>query len=200
MPKISYTEEEKTKVHQSLIDIGYDLISQQGIQHTTVEQIYKRVGISKTFFYSFFPTKEDLIVEILYKQQPKIIQFAQTLIKEHPWRQGVELFLYQCCYGAKYGITILTIEEQQMIFRRLTKESYIRFRNKQKHLFANLLICFGIEPTEERVSLFINLCLSILVLNQAIPSSLPLLIPEAAEQTIVLQIQALTDWLDTLRK
>ena len=32
-------------------------------QHTTVEQIYQKVGISRSFFYSFFPTKEDLVVE-----------------------------------------------------------------------------------------------------------------------------------------
>ena len=52
-------------------------MAEQGIQHTTVEQIYKKVGISRTFFYSFFAAKEDLIVETLYLQQPKIIAYVK---------------------------------------------------------------------------------------------------------------------------
>ena len=80
MPKVSYSEEEREKIRDALVDAGLDLMTKQGIQHTTVEQIYKKVGISRTFFYTFFPTKEDLIVEALYLQQPKIIEYAQKLM------------------------------------------------------------------------------------------------------------------------
>ena len=55
MPKVSYSEEEREKIRDALVDAGLDLMTKQGIQHTTVEQIYRRVGISRTFFYSFFP-------------------------------------------------------------------------------------------------------------------------------------------------
>ena len=82
MPKVSYSEEEREKIRDALVDAGLDLMTKQGIQHTTVEQIYKKVGISRTFFYTFFPTKEDLIVEALYLQQPKIIEYAQKLMDD----------------------------------------------------------------------------------------------------------------------
>ena len=82
MPKVSYSEEEREKIRDALVDAGLDLMTKQGIQHTTVEQIYKKVGISRTFFYTFFPTKEDLIVEALYLQQPKIIAYAQKLMDD----------------------------------------------------------------------------------------------------------------------
>lgn len=82
MPKVAYSEEERKQIRQSLIAAGLDLMSKQGIQHTTVEQIYKKVGISRTFFYSFFPAKEDLIVEALYLQQPRIIEYAKSLMKD----------------------------------------------------------------------------------------------------------------------
>ena len=62
MPKVAYSEEEREQVRAALVTAGLELMAKQGIQHTTVEQIYKKVGISRTFFYSFFPTKEDLIV------------------------------------------------------------------------------------------------------------------------------------------
>ena len=73
MPKVAYSEEDRERIRTALITVGLELMAKQGIQHTTVAQIYKKVGISRTFFYSFFPTKEDLIVETLYLQQPKII-------------------------------------------------------------------------------------------------------------------------------
>ena len=99
MPKVSYSEEEREKIRDALVDAGLDLMTKQGIQHTTVEQIYKKVGISRTFFYTFFPTKEDLIVEALYLQQPKIIEYAQKLMDDPSlsWREGVKQFLHSCC-------------------------------------------------------------------------------------------------------
>ena len=62
MPRVAYSEQEREQIKKELVAVGLELMAKQGIQHTTVEQIYKRVGISRTFFYSFFPTKEDLIV------------------------------------------------------------------------------------------------------------------------------------------
>lgn len=130
MPKVAYTEEERERIRIHLITIGLELMAKQGIQHTTVEQVYKRVGISRTFFYSFFPTKEDLIVETLYFQQPKIIQYVHELMNDPSlaWEDAVKKFLYSCCYGERNGIAILTIEEQQLLFKRLSAESYDIFR------------------------------------------------------------------------
>ncbi|MCD7995019.1 MAG: hypothetical protein LUK37_25870 [Clostridia bacterium] len=53
MPKIAYTEEEREQIREALIGTGLELFSGQGIRHTTVEQIYTRVGISCTFFIPF---------------------------------------------------------------------------------------------------------------------------------------------------
>ena len=111
MPRVAYSEEDRERIRMELVAVGLELMAKQGIQHTTVEQIYKKVGISRTFFYSFFATKEDLIVETLYLQQPKIIEQAQRLMADPAlnWRDAVKQFLYACCYGEKNGIAVLTI-------------------------------------------------------------------------------------------
>ena len=117
MPKVAYSEEDRERIRTQLVAVGLELMAKQGIQHTTVEQVYKKVGISRTFFYSFFSTKEDLIVETLYLQQPKIIQYVQALMADPAlsWREAVKQFLHACCYGEENGIAVLTIEEQQLI-------------------------------------------------------------------------------------
>ena len=48
MPKIAYSEAERERVRKELITTGLELMAKQGIQHTTIEQIYLRVGISDT--------------------------------------------------------------------------------------------------------------------------------------------------------
>ena len=202
MPKVSYSEEDRARIRTELIAVGLELMARQGIQHTTVEQIYKKVGISRTFFYSFFPTKEDLIVETLYLQQPKILAHVQKLMGDPAlsWRETVRKFLYDCCYGEKNGIAVLTVEEQQMLFRRLSKENYQLFREKQLRLFGQILEGFGIRATPARVALFTNLCLAVMVIRRAIPDTLPLLVPEAADETVDCQIEAIVDALERLRE
>ena len=202
MPRVAYSEADKTRIRAALVTTGLELMATQGIQHTTVEQIYKRVGISRTFFYSFFPTKEDLIVETLYLQQPKIIAYAQKLMCDPVlcWRDAVKQFLHACCYGEKYGIAVLTVEEQQLIFKRLSTENYRMFRERQLSLFGQILEAFGIRANRSRVALFTNLSLTVMVVRRAIPNTLPLLIPEVADETADIQINAIVDVLERLKE
>lgn len=198
MPKVAYSDEDRERIRAQLVSVGLELMARQGIQHTTVEQVYKKVGISRTFFYSFFSTKEDLIVETLYLQQPKIIKYVQTLMADPAlsWRDAVKQFLHACCYGEKNGIAVLTVEEQQLIFKRLSEESYQVFRQKQRRLFGEILENFGIKADTARVNLFTNLSLTAMVVRRAIPDTLPLFVPEAADETVNFQLDVIVNALE----
>lgn len=198
MPKVAYSDEDREHIRTRLIETGLALMAKQGIQHTTVEQVYKQVGISRTFFYTFFSAKEDLIVEVLYMQQPKIIQHVRALMDDPAlsWRDAVKRFLHACCYGEENGIAVLTMEEQQLIFRRLSKKSYQMFRQKQLRLFGEILENFGIKADAARIHLFTNLSLTAMVIRRAIPDTLPLFVPEAADETVDFQLDAIVDVLE----
>ena len=201
MPKVAYSEEDRERIRNALVTVGLEMMAKHGIQHTTIEQIYKKVGISRTFFYSFFSTKEDLVVETLYLQQPKIIAYVQRLMADPSlsWRDAVKQFLHICCYGEKNGIAVLTIEEQQLIFKRLSKESYGVFRQKQFRLFGEILENFGIKADTERINLFTNLSLTVMIVRRAIPDTLPLFVPEAADETVDFQLEAIVNALEKLK-
>lgn len=201
MPKVGYSEEERERIRAALVTTALDHMARQGIQHTTVEQIYTAVGISRTFFYTFFPTKEDLIVETLYLQQPKILAYARSLMDDPAltWRESVEQFLYACCYGERNGIAVLTVEDQQRLFRRLSPESYRLFRERQLRLFEDLLEIFGVRADTASVRLFTNISLLAMVTRRAIPATLPLFVPEAADETVAFQIHAIADALASMR-
>ena len=201
MPKVAYSEEDRERIRAELVSVGLELMSKQGIRHTTVEQVYKRVGISRTFFYTFFSTKEELILETLYLQQPKVIDYAHKLMTDPAlsWHEAVKKFLHDCCYGEKNGIAVLTIEEQQLIFKRLSKENYQLFRQKQQWLFGKILESFGIKADIKRINLFTNLSLSVMVIRRALPDTLPLLVPEAADEAVDFQLDAIVGILEKLR-
>lgn len=202
MPKVAYSEADRERVRDDLITVALEKMARQGIQHTTVEEIYRSVGISRTFFYTFFPTKEDLIVEALYTQQPKVLAHAQKLMDDpaFSWREGVRQFLVSCCYGEQSGIAVMTLEEQQNLFRRLSPESYQVFREKQASLFGNILKCFGIRADKETIGLFTNLSLTVMVIRRAVPKNLPFLVPEAADATVEFQINAIVDFLEKMKQ
>ena len=201
MPRVAYSEEDRERIRTELVAAGLELMAKQGIQHTTVEQVYKKVGISRTFFYSFFSTKEDLVLETLYWQQPKILAYVQKLMADPSlsWREAVKKFLHDCCDGEKNGIAVLTIEEQQLIFKRLSKESYQVFRQRQSQLFWKILESFGIQAETKRVNLFTNMSLTAMVIRRALPNTLPLFVPEAADETIDFQLDAIVNVLEKLK-
>lgn len=58
MPKVAYSEEERKNIRNSLIEISLELMSKQGIQHTTVEQIYKKREYHEHFSIRFFLQKK----------------------------------------------------------------------------------------------------------------------------------------------
>ena len=201
MPRVAYSKQDRERIRTELMSVGLELMAKQGIQHTTMEQIYKKVGISRTFFYSFFPTKEDLVIETLYWQQPKIIEVVQQLMADPAlsWREAVKKFLHDCCYGEESGIAVMTIEEQQLLFRRMSGQSYQVFRQKQQRLFGDILESFGIRADVQRVNLFTNLSLTAMVIRRALPDTLPLFVPEAAEETIDFQLNMIVDALEKMK-
>ena len=73
MPKVAYSEEERERIREALVTTALALMARQGIQHTTVEQIYREVGISRTFFYTFFSSKkkENSFWLLLFKAVPQ---------------------------------------------------------------------------------------------------------------------------------
>ena len=56
VPKVAYSDEDRERIRTQLVTVGLELMAKQGIQHTTVEQVYKKVGISRTFSDPFFPS------------------------------------------------------------------------------------------------------------------------------------------------
>ena len=177
-------------------------IADRGLIHSSIETLCRKAGISKTFFYSLFPSKEELVLHALRYQQPRLLQYARALM-EAPglsWRAGVETFLKDCCYGAKRGVAVLSIEEEQQVRRCLSEENFQTFRRDQVIFYGKLLSVFGLPADGIDPRLFGNLALAMMMVYKAIPDAMPFLFPEAAEDMVEFQVKALVDEMERAKE
>lgn len=202
MARKSYSDEERERIREALLTTVLQCIADRGLTHSSINVLCRKVGISKTFFYSFFSSKEELVLQALRCQQPKLLAYARELMEDPAlsWREGVRQFLHACCYGERSGIAVMNMEEQKQLFRRMSPESYQTFREKQALLFGRLLECFGVPADAANIQLFTNLSLAAIIIRRAIPESLPMLVPEAVDRTVEVQINAIVDCLADMRQ
>lgn len=195
MGRKAYSEQEREQVRTALLTTMIQCIVDRGLIHSSIDVLCKKVGISKTFFYTFFPSKEELVLEALRYQQPRLLQYARQLMGDPAlgWREGVRTFLEICVYGKKKGIAVLSIEEEQEVYRCLSQENFQTFRDDQTKLFRDLLEIFGLSADHINPQLFGNLSLSMMMVYKAIPNTMPFLFPELAEDMVEFQINALLD-------
>ncbi|HIX65319.1 MAG TPA: TetR/AcrR family transcriptional regulator [Candidatus Anaerotruncus excrementipullorum] len=202
MARKSYSEQEREQVREQLLQETTRCIVERGLIHSSVDLLCKRVGISKTFFYSLYPSKEELVLQTLRHQQPRLLRRAQALMDDPTltWRQGAEQFLRDCCYGTKSSIAVLSIEEEQEAYRCLAPENFQVFRRDQLVFFGQVLAIFGIPAGTVDPRLFGNLALSMMMVYKAIPDTMPFLFPEVAEDMVEFQIRALVDEMEQARE
>ena len=150
----------------------------RGLIHSSIDVLCKRVGISKTFFYTFFSSKEELVLEALRYQQPRLLDYAHQLMEDPAlsWREGVETFLKNCCYGGKSGVAILSIEEEQQVHHCLSNESFHAFRQDQVSFYVMMMV------------------------QKAIPDTMPFLFPEVADDMVNFQVRGLVDGMERVKK
>ena len=60
MARKSYSDKEREQVKEALLITVLESIVNQGLVHSSIAILCEKVGISKTFFYSFFSSKEEL--------------------------------------------------------------------------------------------------------------------------------------------
>ena len=202
MPRKAYSEQERERVKEALMAAVLQCIVDRGLIHSSIDALCRKVGISKTFFYSLFASKEELVCHALQYQQPRLLAYAQQLM-ENPslsWRAGVETFLKDCCHGAKSGVAVLSIEEEQQVYRCLSEENFQAFRRDQVVFYGRVLAVFGLPADCIDPRLFGNLALAMMMVHKAIPDTMPFLFPEVAEQMVDFQVKALVDEMERIQE
>ncbi len=201
MPRKSYTQEEREIIRKQLITEGIRFLSKQGMKNTNLSQIYTACHISKSFFYSFFQSKEELCEAIIMAQQPHIIDLLRHCLKDHPeikWRERIVLFMHTLGNSKNTGYFILTCEEHRMVRRKMSDEDVQRLRDSQIEYGRALMDLLEIPSERIHPHTFFNLYHSILLFNNSIAPEAPMLVAEQTQSTFDLQVEIFVDYVEKI--
>ena len=178
-------------------------IADRGLIHSSIDVLCGKVGISKTFFYSFFSSKEELVLHALRYQQPRL----PGLCPSADGGPGAQLaggrgnLPENCCYGAESGVAVLSIEEEQQARRCLSEENFQAFRQDQVSFYGKLLSIFGLPVDSIDPRLFGNLALSMMMVHKAIPDTMADFYSQRWREDMVdFQVRALVDEMERVKE
>lgn len=192
MSRKAYSEEERNKLRQELMQLTLKSIIERGVVHSSINYLCKELGISKTFFYSFYSSKEELILDAIRYQQPRLIDYAKRLMLENKsCIKALELFLRTCCEGTKNGVAVLSLEEEQEVYKCLTSENFKAFQREQLEFYTKIMRIFTIPTDKLNPKLFGNMVLAMIMTYKAIPNTMPFLFAEMADEMVEFQLQAI---------
>ena len=73
MPR-AFTDKERARIHDKLLDAGRSCFTRYGLKKTTIEDLVKLAGIAKSSFYLFFESKEALYIELMMSEMPAMVK------------------------------------------------------------------------------------------------------------------------------
>lgn len=188
MSRKAYSEEEREGIRVGLMDRAMTLFSEKGIRDTNIDEIYTPLGISKTFFYSFFPTKSHLAISIVEREMARIGE----LFRDNVWKYGAENGMRETFREVISGrYYVLSMDDQAYLRSQMTEEDLMRFRNDVIVLFSDMLYTVGVPASGLDPRVFCNLVMSVLTTRMADENSLVLTYPEASDDTTDIQLDML---------
>ena len=188
MSRKGYSEEERESIRAGLMDRALALFSAKGIRDTNIDEIYIPQGISRTFFYSFFPSKSHLVVSIAEREMARIGELFRGNVWEYGAENGMRETFREVISGRYY---ILSMDDQAYLRSQMTEDELTRFRNDVIVLFSDMLYTVGVPASGLDPRVFCNLVVSVLMTRMADGNSLVLTYPEASDEATDIQLEAL---------
>lgn len=149
MSRKAYSQQERTALKKRLHEIGLDIYLKQGIQNVKLPEILQLAGISKPFFYTFYPSLGDLIIDIIDEQRISIMKLLEKTQADETldWRGKIEAFLYPLLHHREHRFFILSPEEEVWLYQRLTKQCFDSFQKSQIAFYEDLLAAWEVPLT-----------------------------------------------------
>ena len=134
----AFTEEEKIKIKESIMETALDLFHDKGTKSLSISELTKRVGIAQGSFYNFWKDKESLIIDLMaYRSIQKLgnieREFSNSLTNP-------KKFLSEVIY--KYSIDMTEKIKTQPIYQeafRIFANQDSKKVNRVENLYGDFL-------------------------------------------------------------
>ncbi|MFC7620917.1 TetR/AcrR family transcriptional regulator [Microlunatus sp. GCM10028923] len=107
----AFTERERERISGKLLDAGFRLFTTQGLRKTSLDDLVRPAGIAKSTFYRFFDSKEELYVELMFRQVPRLREGILEVLADESLDVAERL--------RRYLHAALDIQRNNPLYRRL---------------------------------------------------------------------------------
>ncbi len=122
-PKL-FDLKEREEVRIKMLDAGFQLIKEHGMTHASVDKITKAVGLGKSTFYNFFPSKEMFVYEIMQYQRDRSKKLFMDTLGERDKLTVSEAkaFMKRIIFSEDSIYQYLTAQEESKLMAALPTE------------------------------------------------------------------------------
>lgn len=196
MSRKSYTREEREAIRASMLHRASEVFSSKGVRDTSLEDVYVPEGISKTFFYTFFPSKTALITEVFRIQSGEILEAVRSNVWEYGSLNGMREVFRDVIEGRWY---IASIDDQVYLRAIMSDEEFNGFKNDRIVLFAEILNILGVPVSRLDPRVFYNMLMSVVWTGRSDSGSVPFLYGEVSKVSTEIMLDHLVDYVGGLR-
>jgi AcrR family transcriptional regulator len=76
---------------QELLKIAYRMFTEKGYENTSIDEIIAEAGIAKGTYYYYFPSKEQMLEDVIDSMIERIIPLLAEVVEE-----GVSESIFEC--------------------------------------------------------------------------------------------------------
>ena len=196
MSRKAYTREERESIRDSMIRRSVRVFAEKGLRNASLEDVYVPEGISKTFFYTFFPSKSSLIAEVFSSQSSEMLDVLRKNVWDYGAVNGMRETLSDVLDGRWF---IASFDDQTYLRDIMSEEEFNAFKNDRIVLFADILNIIGVPVSRLDPRVFYNMLMSVVWTCCSHQFSMPFLYGEVARSSSDIQIERLVEYVSSLR-
>lgn len=201
MSSKAYSPKQRLEIRDKLLQVGLKRYAKEGIQAVRLVDIVQEVGISKPFFYKFFSSVQDFVIEVIDYQWGYLSHILSVIEedKQMIWQDKVRILLDKLIHHRNHGILIMTQDEEMWVRDKVSDEIYTDFMHRQISFFNHLLDLWDIPDGACDPRVLANLMLSIIVTYNSGKETFPFFYLDVLEETAKTQSECLITYLESIK-
>ena len=166
MPKI-VSEEERALTKQAIYERTIQLMKQKGIRAITVDDIIGAVGIGKGAFYTYFPSKEICLYDVILQYEKNIFLKIESIIASVYSEKDKLVFLLSELFTSEDNLmTSISPMDKEFLLRKLPIEYHEKEKVKSEDHFQKALLFMKLNQQQMEVVALLIDCLSFMASNK----------------------------------
>ncbi|WMT39492.1 TetR/AcrR family transcriptional regulator [Paenibacillus sp. D2_2] len=197
MPKM-VSKEEKRLIQEALLQKGILLIREKGLKRVTVDDITKAASIAKGSFYSFYPSKEEFLYEIVKKAEKKMLDTILTIqYDDGNFRDNVVRALKEIYLAPDSIALFVQPDDLEFLMRKLPDKAQEWKDQKPQDNFKRTAQIFGIAEDDMMAFGVLSYLMDALQYVASCKSNYG---EASREQSLEILVDTIADFLQTRRK